>query len=296
MMRALSPYVFGTCLMLAGVLILSPDSATLRVIDGDPYVISFWRGLGIGLVIWMFALIRSPAEFARQLTTPSWLSLAIIAVFGVSSMAFVFGVTHLGAPTMLVFVSTTPLASAVASWLIFQERTDAALWIAIAVGMTGALIAGSGIPADTAWEGWVSAGAVPILTGIGISLTRHFPGDTIWPLYGVASLLVALGLFIYLPSFNVPIGSEAWVALNALVIVPFSFALITLAPKYLPAPEVGLYLLLETLIGPIIVWAMVGEAPRVRDFIGGGFLLSALIGLFTYRMHSARIRRDQAVP
>jgi drug/metabolite transporter (DMT)-like permease len=278
--------------MLAGVLVLSPDSATLRVIDGDPYVISFWRGIGIGLVIWMFALIRSPTEFVQQLTTPSWMSLAIVTVFGVSSMAFVFGVTHLGAPTMLVFVSTTPLASAVASWLIFKERTDTALWIAIAVGVTGALIAGSGIPGETAWEGWVSAGAVPILTGVGISLTRHFPGDTIWPLYGGASLLVALILFMSLPNFSVPAGSEGWVALNALVIVPVSFALITLAPKYLPAPEVGLYLLLETLIGPVIVWVMVGEAPRIRDFVGGAFLLSALIGLFTYRMRGNRVSRN----
>ena len=276
--------------MLAGVLILSPDSATLRVIDGDPYVISFWRGLGIGLVVWLLALLRSPTEFVRQLTTPSWLSLAIISVFGVSSMAFVFGVTHLGAPTMLVFVSTTPLASAIASWVLFKERTDLALWLAIVVGITGALIAGSGIPTQTAWEGWISAGAVPILTGIGISLTRHFPGDTIWPLYGLASLLVAAFLAVIVPSFAVPLGMEAWVALNALVIVPLSFALITLAPKYLPAPEVGLYLLLETLIGPVLVWMMVGEAPRTRDFIGGGFLLSALVGLFTYRMLSARQR------
>jgi len=66
-----------------------------------------------------------------------------------------------------------------------------------------------------------------------------------------------------------------------------SFALITIAPKYLPAPEVGLYLLLETLIGPVIVWFLVSEAPRENDFIGGAILLTALIGLFTYRMHQS---------
>mgnify|MGYP001038939435 CR=1 FL=1 len=284
------PYTLGTVLMIAGVLILSPDSALLRQIDGDPYVISFWRGIGIGLVVWCLALVRSPAEFIRQLSTPSWLSAAIILAFGLSSMAFVFGVTHLGAPTMLVFVSTTPLASAVASWLIFREQTDLPLWIAIALGMTGALIAGSGIPLDTPWEGWVAGFSVPVLTGLGISLTRHFPGDTIWPIYGLSSLCVALSLYFVVPSLVIPSGTFWLVALNACVVVPLSFALITLAPKYLPAPEVGLYLLLETLIGPVIVWWLVGEVPRERDFVGGAVLLSALIGLFSYRMHQARQR------
>lgn len=290
------PYTFGTLLMIAGVLVLSPDSGLLRLIDGDPYVISFWRGVGIGLVVWIFALVRNPTEFVRQLTTPSWLSAAIILAFGLSSMAFVFGVTHLGAPTMLVFVSTTPLASAVASWLIFREKTDAPLWIAIALGMTGALIAGSGIPLDTPWEGWLAGFAVPVLTGLGISLTRHFPGDTIWPIYGLSSLCVALGLWFVIPTLLIPEGSFWFVLLNACVVVPISFALITLAPKYLPAPEVGLYLLLETLIGPVIVWWLVGEAPRERDFVGGAILLSALIGLFTYRMHQGRRRGMVEIP
>ena len=42
-MKTLSPYAYGTVLMIIGVLVLSPDSGVLRLIDGDPYIISFWR-------------------------------------------------------------------------------------------------------------------------------------------------------------------------------------------------------------------------------------------------------------
>lgn len=292
-MRTLSPYAYGTVLMIIGVLVLSPDSGVLRLIDGDPYIISFWRGIGVCLVIWCFALIRSPRDFAVQLTTPSWLSFGIFLSFGTSSMAFVFGVAYLGAPTMLVFVSMTPLASAVASWVIFREATDRALWIAIGLAIAGASIAGSAIPSDTPIEGWLAAITVPGLTGLGISLTRHHPGETIWPIYGAASLCVAIVLWLALPSVIIPDGTFWLVFLNACFTVPVSFALITIAPKYLPAPEVGLYLLFETIIGPVIVWLLVQEAPRENDFIGGTVLLTALIGLFTYRMHQAR-RREMA--
>jgi len=44
----------------------------------------------------------------------------------------------------------------------------------------------------------------------------------------------------------------------------------------------------------VIVWLLVQEAPRENDFIGGAVLLTALIGLFTYRMHQAR-RREMAL-
>ena len=276
--------------MIIGVLVLSPDSGVLRLIDGDPYIISFWRGVGVCLVIWCFALIRSPRDFAVQLTTPSWLSFGIFLSFGTSSMAFVFGVAYLGAPTMLVFVSMTPLASAVASWFIFREKTDMALWIAIGLAIAGASIAGSAIPANTPFEGWIAAIVVPGLTGLGISLTRHHPGETIWPIYGAASLCPAIVLWFALPSVTIPEGTLWLVLFNVCFTVPVSFALITIAPKYLSAPEVGLYLLLETLIGPVIVWLLVQEAPRDNDFIGGAVLLTALIGLFTYRMHQARQR------
>jgi len=126
--------------------------------------------------------------------------------------------------------------------------------------------------------------------GVGLSLTRAFEGARIWPLYGLSSGLGALAIGCVIPSFAVPAGAESWMMINACLIVPVSFALITIAPRYLPAPEVGLYLLLETLIGPVFVWLLVGESPSSRDFVGGAILLSALSGLFVYRMLEERRR------
>ena len=293
-MKRLSTYAYGTLLMITGVLVLSPDSGLLRLIGGDPYVISFWRGVGICSAVWVAALVRSPEEFLYQLTHHDRISLAIILSFGVSSMSFVFGVTLLGAPTMLVFVALTPLASAFASRILFGETTDLALWAAILLGIVGALISGSSIPAGTPIEGYLACLLVPGLTGLGLSLTRHYPRDHIWPLYGSANLLAAVVIWFVIDSVMVPTESIWLLCINACIVCSVSFMLITIAPKYLPAPEVGLYLLLETLIGPVIVWLLVDEVPRRNDFIGGAVLLVALVGLFTFRMyHTAK--KEEAI-
>ena len=292
-MKQLSNYAYGTVLMILGVLVLSPDSGLLRLIDGDPYVVSFWRGMGICLVLWAAALARSPAEFVYQLTHHTAVSVGIVLSFGMSSMSFVFGVTLLGAPTMLVFVALTPLASAFASRILFGESTDLALWIAIVIGIIGASISGSAIPDGTPLAGYLACLFVPGLTGLGISLTRHYPREHIWPLYGSANLMMACVIWFVIDTVSVPQESVWLLTINACIVCSLSFMLITIAPKYLPAPEVGLYLLLETLIGPVIVWILVGEVPRRNDFIGGAVLLAALIGLFSYRMR--QLSKQEAV-
>jgi len=52
--------------------------------------------------------------------------------------------------------------------------------------------------------------------------------------------------------------------------------MITLGPRYLPAPEVGLIMLLETLLGPLWVWLVIREVPSIETLIGGTIILAAL--------------------
>ena len=58
--------------------------------------------------------------------------------------------------------------------------------------------------------------------------------------------------------------------------LPLGTALMYLGPKYIPAPEVGLMLLLESILGPVWVWLVLGEQPGTRTFIGGAIILSTL--------------------
>ena len=64
-----------------------------------------------------------------------------------------------------------------------------------------------------------------------------------------------------------------------LISVPLGFSLLTLAPRYLPAPEVSLMMLLEAVLGPLLVWAVLDEFPGIRGLIGGGLVVIALVGM-----------------
>ena len=89
--------------------------------------------------------------------------------------------------------------------------------------------------------------------------------------------------------------SELWLAnvgLSRLVVVPISFNLITLGPRYLPAAEVGLLMLLETVLGPLWVWLVIDEYPGDLAMAGGALVVATLAG---HAIASGR-RRRVAVP
>lgn len=56
-----------------------------------------------------------------------------------------------------------------------------------------------------------------------------------------------------------------------------SFALLAAAPAYLPAPEVSLYVLLETVLAPILVFVGGFEHPPVMTIYGGIIIICALV-------------------
>jgi drug/metabolite transporter (DMT)-like permease len=70
----------------------------------------------------------------------------------------------------------------------------------------------------------------------------------------------------------------------ALVIAPVGTVLITIGPRYIPAPEVSLLMLVEAILGPLLVWAVLAEEPPEATLIGGAVILAALAGLNLARL------------
>jgi hypothetical protein len=77
-------------------------------------------------------------------------------------------------------------------------------------------------------------------------------------------------------------------AVNGIIILPISFVLLTIGPSLISAPEVSLYMLTETIVGPIWVFLAGFGAPRRHTLIGGGIMIFALgiHSLFALQEHA----------
>jgi drug/metabolite transporter (DMT)-like permease len=88
-----------------------------------------------------------------------------------------------------------------------------------------------------------------------------------------------LAAFIALPAASIGSadGSDwAFLVVLGLVVTPVAFGLIALGPRFIPAAEVALLLLLETVLGALWVWIALDEIPTAATFVGGSILLAVL--------------------
>ena len=64
-----------------------------------------------------------------------------------------------------------------------------------------------------------------------------------------------------------------FVPLMCIMCVAIPFVLVTIAPRFIPAEEVNLFFLLETIIGPFWVWLVINEQPSIETIQGGTIII-----------------------
>ena len=105
-----------------------------------------------------------------------------------------------------------------------------------------------------------------------LSLSLHCP--TVLLLIVFPSIAVSLCMGSDLTALD---GVDfVYIWLQGVGVLAVGFTLLTIAPTYIPAPEVSLYTLIETVLGPVWVYLGGYEAPSVFAVAGGAILLVAL--------------------
>jgi drug/metabolite transporter (DMT)-like permease len=79
-----------------------------------------------------------------------------------------------------------------------------------------------------------------------------------------------------------------WLFLQGGVCVALAYLLLSRAPRYIPAPEVSLIMLLESFLGPFWVWLLLAEVPPSSTIYGGLLVLTTMVLYTLSRLHGAR--------
>ena len=284
----LAAHTRGLLMTGTGVLVLTPDTLLLRLADLDVWTATFWRGLAMGLALMLGIAIVYRRATIRAFLGIGWAGLAVALLFGANGILFVVAISNTGVANTLVIYATAPVVAALFSWIFLRERVSLELWIVIFLAFAGiAIVVWDGVGRGTLL-GDIAAVFVSItLAGMFVVLRAAREVNLI-PATALGSLgsgLVVLGVAAPL---DVAWGSAGYIAAMGLFVLPVSFALITLGPRYLPAPEVGLLMLLETVLGTLWVWLVLSEEPPLLTVVGGIVVLATLAGHSAYQLHRNR--------
>jgi drug/metabolite transporter (DMT)-like permease len=282
----------GLVLCAAGVVVISPDALIIRTVRTDAWSTVYWRGIFTTIGTLLVLAILAPGQEPRA-WRPTRPHLFAGALFAAASVAFVSALDRTDAASVLVIIAAGPLIASVLGRVFLHEPAHARTWLtggAVVVGLL--VILGGGLGrAEIGGDLLALAGASCFAGYLTISRAAR-PAD-MTPAIAIGGVGAALAGLVAGADLTIGIGDLLLLALLGIVILPVSLALITRATHRLPAPEVNLIALLETVLGPLWVWLAIGEDPS-PEVLAGGVLVVGAVTIHSALALRAGVDRDAA--
>ena len=293
----LTPHAKGLLITATGVLIISPDGLLARLIQADHWTIVFWRSLFVAMGMCYAVNLLYPGRVWQQYRSVFGAGLWMVLAYGLGSTTFVYALTHTSVANTLVILSSTPLFAALISRVLLQEKIPLRTMIAIALVATGiAVIAFGSASSGSGLAGDLAAVAGSFTLAFGLTLVRRFPQVSSFAAISCSGLLTAVLILPLATPLAVTQADFGYLMLMGLYVVSIGTALLYLGPRYIPSAEVGLLILMESILGPLWVWLALGEALGPYTVIGGAIVLSTLVINTVWALRSAAPRSARRQP
>lgn len=264
-------------LSLAGVLLLSPDSLLIRLLNLSDFSLIFYRSYLPAVTLFIFILC-----IYKKNTIQAFLLIGVPGViyailYAVTHVCFVYSIQYTSVSNTLVIVASAPIFSAILSIIFLKEQPSLFTWLIIFIALVSMFIIGWGSYSTTGIFGDIMALIVAIAMGSGGVLVRYFKNIDLVPACFVGCILAGLYTLPFQIEFDLTSIQILYLSLMCFVILPIPFIIMTIAPKYTPAYQVSLVFLLESVLGSAWVWIVINEVPSLNTIIGGAILLSSVL-------------------
>ncbi|MDA8905646.1 DMT family transporter [Candidatus Thioglobus sp.] len=276
----------GLLIAFFGVLMLSPDPVLVRLADADTFTILFWRGIfyALGVLAILFATYRKNTfKELKNIGRPGiWIGI----LSGIGGVTFIAAIQYTSIAKVLVIISTAPMVVAIISWVIINEKPKLYTWISMLIIVTGIYIVMKGDTGTLNVMGSSLAVISIIAGGYSFALTRKYSNVNMVPAMIVNALVVSGVGLAFSSSFYLPFDSLMYVIAGG-ILLAIAFSLITLAPRFIPASEVAMFMPLGTIFGIISAWLVINEQPSSSSILGGSIVV---ITLFFHAWYSSKLQ------
>tara|TARA_B110001454_G_scaffold217339_1_gene242442 strand:- start:26 stop:886 length:861 start_codon:yes stop_codon:yes gene_type:complete len=270
----------GSLLSFIAVMFITPDSMFIRLTNIETWGMLFYRGAIPFVVVLTGLLLFYKNNFLKALFNIGYPGIFYIFSFSICNITFVISIQNTNVANTLVMIAMAPMISAILGAIFLKEIPDYKTWVAIII----TFIAVAYIFQDSIELGNFYGDIFGLITALGLAcnavLARFAKDRDLVPSAVIGKLFVAIFALFFVESFALVESDLIIVPLMCVMCVAIPFVLVTIAPRFIPAEEVNLFFLLETIIGPIWVWLIINEQPSLEALQGG------LVIIITIAIHS----------
>ena len=275
-MKNLSDQQKGSLMAFVAVMFITPDSLFIRLSNVETWGLVFYRGIIPFLVVFFGMLLIYKLSFFKTLFNSGYHGLIYIITFSLTNITFVVSIQNTNVANTLVMIATAPMISAILGAIILKEPPDKKTWISIIITFLAIIY----IFFDSLKLGNFYGDILGFVTALGLAVgavtIRSAKSKNLVPSAVVGKLLVATFALLFIESFVLIDRDQFIIPLMCVMCVAIPFVLVTIAPRFIPAAEVNLFFLLETIIGPIWVWLIIKEQPSIETLQGGLIIITTI--------------------
>ena len=280
-MKNLTDQQKGSLMAFVAVMFITPDSLFIRLSNVDTWGLVFYRGIIPFFTVFLGMLIIYKLSFFKTLFNSGYHGLIYVGTFSLTNITFVVSIQNTNVANTLVMIATAPMLSAILGAIFLKESPDKKTWISIIVTFLAVLY----IFFDSLKLGNFFGDILGFVTAVGLAvgavIIRSAKSKNLVPAAVVGKLFVATFALFFIESFALIKNDIFIVPLMCILCVAIPFVLVTIAPRFIPAAEVNLFFLLETIIGPIWVWYIIKEQPSIET-LQGGFVIIVTIAIHSF--------------
>jgi len=265
--------------MLVAPVCWSTGGLFVRLLSfADPWEIVFWRSLFMAIFVAVALAVMHGRRMRDAVRAVGWPGLLAGAFLAGQFFLFIASLTRTTVANTFVLMSISPFLAAIAARMFLGERVPARTLVAMTIAFAGIVIMFADSLDGGRLTGNLLAMGVSVLFALNVTVLRkvHATVDMLPTvmLAGLLSIVVALPLSLPMqvtPTDLLVLGVMGSVQLGT------GCLLLVAASRHLTATELGLLALLEPILGPIWVWALLGEHPGRLALVGGAIVLGAVV-------------------
>ena len=275
-MKKLNDQQKGSLMAFVAVMFITPDSLFIRLSNVETWSLVFYRGIIPFVTVLLGMLIIYKSSFFRMLVNSGYHGIIYIFTFSITNIAFVVSIQNTNVANTLVMIAMAPMISAILGAIFLKEIPDSKTWIAIGVTFVAAVY----IFYDSLQIGNIFGDILGLLCALGLAVgavtIRSAKKKNLVPAAVVGKLLVAIFAIFFIETYVLTNQDLVIIPLMCIMCVAIPFVLVTIAPRFIPAEEVNLFFLLETILGPIWVWFIIKEQPSIETIQGGLVIITTI--------------------
>ena len=266
----------GTLLAFVAIMFITPDSLLIRLSNVESWNLIFYRGIIPFFAVLIGLLVIQKGQVISSLISNGWHGIAYSITFTITNIFFVISIESTNVANTLVMISLAPMISAIISFIFLKENPEKKTWIAVTITTLAVIY----IFFDSFERGDIKGNFFGLICAFGMAagavIIRSAKKVSLVPSAMMGKLFVALVALIFADKFSLEGKDLIIIPTMGIFCVAIPFVLITLAPRYITAPEVNLFFLLETILGPLWVWLVIHEQPSIETIIGGLVIISTI--------------------